>query len=159
VRVGIGWDLHRLVAGRPLVIGGVRLPFDRGEEGFSDGDAATHAIIDALLGAASLGDIGRHFPPGDPRWRGISSRALLVRVRSMLEEAGWRIGNVDVTVALEAPKIGPRAAEIRETIAADLGLEAAAVSVKGKTAEGLGDVGRGEAIEAWAVALIERSAP
>ncbi len=156
MRVGIGWDLHRLVAGRPLLVGGVAIPFARGEEGFSDGDALTHALIDALLGAAALGDIGRHFPPGDPRWKDISSRVLLARVRGMLEEAGWRVVNVDATVALEAPRIGPHVPEIRQRLAADLGLAPGAVSVKGKTAEGLGEVGRGEAIEAWAVALVER---
>jgi 2-C-methyl-D-erythritol 2,4-cyclodiphosphate synthase len=155
VRIGHGWDVHRLVPGRPLVLGGVDLPSDRGEDGFSDGDALLHAIIDALLGAAALGDIGQHFPPGREEWRGVSSRTLLARTRGLLAAAGLRPVNVDGTVALERPKILPHVPLIRRAIAADLGIDVEAVSVKGKTGEGLGPVGEGLAVEAWAVVLVE----
>jgi 2-C-methyl-D-erythritol 2,4-cyclodiphosphate synthase len=154
-RIGHGWDVHRLVPGRPLVLGGVDLPSDRGEDGFSDGDALLHAIIDALLGACALGDIGRHFPPGREEWRGVSSRTLLAKTRGLLAEAGFRPLNVDGTVALERPKILPHVPLIRRTIAADLGIDVEVVSVKGKTGEGLGPVGEGLAVEAWAVVLVE----
>jgi 2-C-methyl-D-erythritol 2,4-cyclodiphosphate synthase len=156
VRTGFGWDLHRLAAGRRLVLGGVEIPSDRGEEGFSDGDVLTHALIDALLGAACLGDIGRHFAPGDPRWKGISSRLLLARAREMIAAAGWRTANVDCIVVLEQPRISPYADDVRATLAADLGIPLDAVSVKSKTAEGLGDVGAGRAVEAFATVLLER---
>ena len=155
VRVGHGWDRHRLVAGRPLVLGGVAIPHDRGEDGFSDGDALLHALIDALLGACALGDIGQHFPPGREEWRGVSSRVLLAKVRDMLATAGFRPANVDCTVALEQPKILPHVPRIRAAIAEDLGVPLEAVSVKGKTGEGFGPVGEGLAVEAWAVALVE----
>ena len=154
-RVGHGWDVHRLVAGRPLMLGGVDLPSDRGEDGFSDGDALLHAIIDALLGACALGDIGEHFPPGRDEWRGVSSRVLLAKTRDLLAAAGFRPVNVDSTVALERPRILPHVPRIRRTIAEDLGIAVEAVSVKGKTGEGLGPVGEGLAVEAWAVALVE----
>jgi len=154
-RIGHGWDVHRLVAGRPLVLGGVDLPSDRGEDGFSDGDALLHALIDALLGACALGDIGQHFPPGSERWRGISSRVMLAKTRELLAAAGFRPVNADCTVALERPRILPHVPRIRRTIAEDLGIPVEAVSVKGKTGEGLGPVGEGLAVEAWAVALVE----
>jgi 2-C-methyl-D-erythritol 2,4-cyclodiphosphate synthase len=155
VRVGHGWDVHRLVAGRPLVLGGVDVPSERGEDGFSDGDVLLHAVIDALLGACALGDIGAHFPPGREEWRGVSSRVLLARTRGLLAAAGFRPVNVDCTVALEQPRILPYVPHIRRTIAEDLDLTLEAVSVKGKTGEGLGPVGEGSAVEAWAVALVE----
>jgi 2-C-methyl-D-erythritol 2,4-cyclodiphosphate synthase len=154
-RIGHGWDTHRLVPGRALVLGGVDVPSDRGEDGFSDGDALLHAIIDALLGAGALGDIGGHFPPGREEWRGVSSRVLLERTRELVAAAGLRLVNIDCTVALERPKILPHVPLIRRTIAADLGVPVEAVSVKGKTGEGLGPVGEGLAVEAWAVALVE----
>ena len=154
-RVGHGWDVHRLVAGRPLVLGGVDVPFDRGEDGFSDGDALLHALIDALLGACALGDIGAHFPSGREEWRGVSSRVLLARTRDLLAAAGFRPLNVDCTVALERPKILPLVPRMRRAIAEDLGIPVEAVSVKGKTGEGLGPVGEGLAVEAWAVVLVE----
>jgi 2-C-methyl-D-erythritol 2,4-cyclodiphosphate synthase len=154
-RVGHGWDTHRLVPGRPLVLGGVDVPSDRGEDGFSDGDALLHAIIDALLGAGALGDIGGHFPPGREEWRGVSSRVLLAKTRDLVAAAGLRPVNIDCTVALERPKILPHVPLIRRTIAADLGIAIEAVSVKGKTGEGLGPVGEGLAVEAWAVVLAE----
>ena len=154
-RIGHGWDVHRLVAGRPLVLGGVDLPSDRGEDGFSDGDALLHALIDALLGACALGDIGGHFPPGSEEFRGISSRVLLAKVRGLIAAAGFRPVNVDCTVALERPRIFPHVPRIRRTIAEDLGIPVESISVKGKTGEGLGPVGEGLAVEAWAVALVE----
>jgi len=154
MRVGLGWDIHRLVPGRPLLLGGVRLPSDRGEDGFSDGDVLIHALIDALLGPAGLGDIGGNFPPGREDLRGISSLILLERAMDMLRGAGWSVGNVDCVVALESPRILPHVAAIRASLARALGVSADQVSVKGKTREGMGEVGEGRAVEAWAVALI-----
>lgn len=155
MRVGLGYDIHRLVAGRPLVLGGVQIPGDRGEEGFSDGDALIHAVIDALLGPAGLGDIGSNFPPGREDLCGISSRVLLARALAMIRQAGMSVGNVDCVVVLESPRILAHVPAIRETLARDLGIPVQRVTVKGKTKEGLGEVGRGEAVEAYAVALIE----
>jgi 2-C-methyl-D-erythritol 2,4-cyclodiphosphate synthase len=157
MRIGLGWDFHRLVAGRPLLLGGVVLPCDRGEDGFSDGDVLVHALIDALLGPAGLGDIGGTFPPGRDELRGISSMVLLERTMAMLRAAGWSVGNVDCVVALEAARILPHAGAIRASLAGALGVTVDRVSVKGKTREGLGDVGDGRAVEAWAVALIEET--
>jgi len=153
-RAGTGYDLHRLTAGLPLVVGGVAIPSDRGAVGHSDADVACHAITDAILGAAGLGDIGRHFPDSDPRWKGASSLALLERVATMVRENGYDVGNVDVTIVLEAPRIRDHVSAMREAIARAIGVDAARVSVKGKTNEGLDAVGRGEAIAAHAVALI-----
>jgi len=153
-RAGTGYDLHRLTAGRPLVVGGVAIPSDRGAVGHSDADVACHAITDAILGAAGLGDIGRHFPDSDPRWKGASSLDLLERVAAMVRESGYEVGNVDVTIVLEAPRIRDHVGAMREAIARAIGVDAARVSVKGKTNEGLDAVGRGEAIAAHAVALI-----
>ena len=155
MRVGLGWDLHRLVAGRPLLLGGVALPAGTGEDGFSDGDVLVHALIDALLGPAGLGDIGANFPPGREELRGISSMVLLERTVAMVRAAGWEVGNVDCVVALETARILPHAAAIRSSLARVLGIPAERVSVKGKTREGLGEVGEGRAVEAWAVALLE----
>jgi len=155
IRVGSGWDLHRLVEGRPLWLGGVNIPSPKGEEAHSDGDVLLHAVIDALLGAAALGDIGTHFPPSEERWKDADSRHLLRMTLDLLKREGWRIGNLDCTVILESPKLGPYKETIRQTLAEDLGLSQEAVSVKAKTKEGVDAVGRGEAVEAFAAVLIE----
>ena len=154
-RIGEGWDTHALVAGRKLILGGVEIPHHKGLEGHSDADVLLHAISDALLGAAALGDIGRHFPDSDPQWRGADSRALLRAVNEKLMAAGFAVVNVDATVIAEAPKVSPHAEQMRSHIAADLGLPIGAVSVKATTSEKLGFTGRGEGIAAQAVALIE----
>ena len=153
-RVGTGYDLHRLVPGRPLVLGGVTIPSDRGALGHSDADVVCHAVTDAILGAASLGDIGRHFPDSDPRWKDASSIDLLTRVAIMVREAGFEVGNVDVTVILEAPKIRNYVDAMRAAVARAIGIDPARVSVKGKSNEGVDAVGRGEAIAAHVTALI-----
>lgn len=153
-RAGTGYDLHRLVEGRPLVIGGVTIPFDKGPLGHSDGDVVCHAATDAILGAAGLGDIGRHFPDSDPRWKGADSVALLAQAAAMVADAGYEVGNLDVTVVLERPKIKDRIDEMRARVAQALAVDAARVSIKGKTNEGVDAIGRGEAIAAHAVALI-----
>jgi 2-C-methyl-D-erythritol 4-phosphate cytidylyltransferase / 2-C-methyl-D-erythritol 2,4-cyclodiphosphate synthase len=153
-RAGTGYDLHRLAAGRPLVIGGVTIPSDRGAVGHSDADVACHAITDAILGAAGRGDIGRLFPDTDPRWKDASSLDLLARAAAVVREGGHEIGNVDVTIILEAPKIRDYVSAMRDAIAGALGIDADRVSVKGKTNEGVDAVGRGEAIAAHAIALI-----
>jgi 2-C-methyl-D-erythritol 2,4-cyclodiphosphate synthase len=155
MRVGLGYDIHRLVSGRPLLLGGIEIPSDRGEEGFSDGDVLIHALIDALLGPAGLGDIGSTFPPGREDLRGISSRVLLEQTRSLVRRAGWSVENVDCVVVLESPRILPHVAEIRGALARDLDIPVERVAVKGKTKEGLGPVGEGMAVEAYVVALIE----
>jgi 2-C-methyl-D-erythritol 4-phosphate cytidylyltransferase / 2-C-methyl-D-erythritol 2,4-cyclodiphosphate synthase len=153
-RAGTGYDLHRLAAGRPLVIGGVTIPSDRGAVGHSDADVACHAITDAILGAAGRGDIGRLFPDTDPRWKDASSLDLLARAAEVVREGGHEIGNVDVTIILEAPKIRDYVSAMRDAIAGALGVDADRVSVKGKTNEGVDAVGRGEAIAAHAIALV-----
>lgn len=154
VRVGTGYDSHRFDAARPLILGGVHFPDHPGLSGFSDGDAVAHAVIDALLGGACLGDIGTHFPPGVERWRGADSMELLSRVAAMLREHSWRAGNLDVTVICESPRVGPRAEAMRHLLAERAGLAPGAVSVKGKSNEGMGWVGRGEGIAVQAVALL-----
>jgi 2-C-methyl-D-erythritol 2,4-cyclodiphosphate synthase len=156
MRVGIGYDLHRLEPGRRFVLGGVELSSPRGPTGHSDADPLLHAIIDALLGAAALGDIGGHFPPGDPRWKDADSRELLRRVVGELDAAGWEIENVDAVVIVEAPRLAPHIAAIRESVALSLSVTRERVSVKAKTNEGLGPIGEGLAVAAQAVALIER---
>ncbi|MCS6802972.1 MAG: 2-C-methyl-D-erythritol 2,4-cyclodiphosphate synthase [Chloroflexota bacterium] len=156
MRVGLGVDAHRLVPGRRLVLGGVEIDYDHGLEGHSDGDAALHAAIDALLGAAGLGDIGEHFPSSDPRYRGISSRLLLREAAAMLAAAGWRVVNLDLVIIAEQPRLAPYRQAMRAAIAADLGLPVAAVSVKATTTDGLGFTGRRDGIAAQAVALVER---
>lgn len=156
-RVGIGIDFHRFAPGRRLVLGGVDIPHDQGLLGHSDADVVLHALCDALLGAAALGDIGQHFPPTEERWRGISSVVLLRRVRELLEGAGFRPLQVDVAVVAEKPRLAPYIPKMRRTIAEALGMPEAAVSVKATTAEGMGALGRGEGIGAWAVALIQRA--
>jgi 2-C-methyl-D-erythritol 4-phosphate cytidylyltransferase/2-C-methyl-D-erythritol 2,4-cyclodiphosphate synthase len=153
-RAGTGYDLHRLVAGRPLILGGVTIPSERGALGHSDADVVCHAVTDAILGAAGLGDIGRHFPDTDPRWKDAHSIDLLTRVVALVTGEGFVIGNVDVTVILETPKIRDHVGAMRASVAAALGIDAARVSIKGKTNEGVDAVGRGEAIAAHAIALI-----
>ena len=153
-RVGTGYDLHRLVEGRVLIIGGVAIPFEKGALGHSDADVACHAATDAILGAASLGDIGAHFPDSDPRWKDASSIELLRLAAALVRGAGYRIVNVDVVVVLERPKIAPHKQAIRQGLADAIGIAVEAVSVKGKTNEGVDAVGRGEAIAAHAVAMI-----
>ena len=155
-RVGVGYDAHRLVAGRRLVLGGVAIPHERGLLGHSDADVAIHATIDALLGAAALGDIGQHFPPSDPAYKDADSRRLLALVRELLERHGWRPVNVDCTIVAEAPKLAPFTAAMRAALGETLGIPAERVGVKATTNEGLGFVGREEGIAAIAVALIER---
>ena len=154
LRVGEGWDTHALVPGRRLVLGGVEIPSARGLLGHSDADALLHAITDALIGAAGLGDIGQHFPDTDERFRGADSVALLQEAAARVRAAGWRIANVDSTVVAQAPKLAPHIPAMRERIAQALGLEAGEVNVKAKTAEKLGPVGMGQAIEARAVVLL-----
>jgi len=155
IRVGIGNDLHRLETGRKLILGGVRIPFDKGPVGHSDGDVLAHAICDALLGAAHLGDIGRHFSNTSPQWKNASSLLFLKRVRELLDAAGYAIVNIDATVGLERPKLAPHISPMERRIAAALDLDPDQVSVKAKSGEGLDAIGRGEAIRVDAVALIE----
>jgi 2-C-methyl-D-erythritol 2,4-cyclodiphosphate synthase len=156
MRIGIGYDVHAFGPGDHLVLGGVRLPFARGIQAHSDGDVLLHAVCDALLGALALGDIGHHFPPGDPRWAGADSRALLRQVEALVRQHGWRVCNVDSVVVCEAPKLAPHIDAMRTHIAADLDMGVGAVSVKATTSERLGFTGRGEGIAAQAVALLER---
>jgi 2-C-methyl-D-erythritol 4-phosphate cytidylyltransferase/2-C-methyl-D-erythritol 2,4-cyclodiphosphate synthase len=153
-RAGTGYDLHRLVPGRPLVLGGVTIPAERGALGHSDADVVCHAVTDAILGAVCLGDIGRHFPDSDPRWAGASSLDLLKRAVGLADAQGFEVGNVDVTIVLEAPKIRDHVAAMRAAVAGAIGIDPARVSIKGKTNEGLDAVGRGEAVAAHAVALL-----
>lgn len=155
MRVGTGYDSHRFDPDRPLVIGGVSIPDHAGLTGHSDGDAVAHAVIDAVLGAAAAGDVGRHFPPTDDRWKGADSIDLLRRAAQVLEERGFRVVNVDVTVVCETPKIGPHAVAMCGRLSEALGVPADAVSVKGKTNEGMGWIGRGEGVAVHAVALVE----
>ncbi|HWP10880.1 MAG TPA: 2-C-methyl-D-erythritol 2,4-cyclodiphosphate synthase [Ramlibacter sp.] len=153
-RIGQGWDLHALVPGRELIIGGVRIPFERGLLGHSDADVLLHAITDALLGAAALGDIGRHFPDTDERFRNADSVLLLTEAARRVREQGWQIGNVDSTVIAQAPRLAPYVDAMRDRIAAALDLGPGLVNVKAKTSEKLGPVGQGQAIEARAVVLL-----
>jgi 2-C-methyl-D-erythritol 2,4-cyclodiphosphate synthase len=156
-RIGQGYDVHALVAGRKLILGGVEIPHPAGLLGHSDADALLHAITDAILGAAGLGDIGRLFPDTDERYRGADSRVLLRQAMAAVRAAGWRVGNVDATVVAQAPKIAPFVAAMAANIAADLGIEPGCVNVKGKTHERLGFEGRQEGIVAQAVALLVRA--
>lgn len=155
-RVGQGYDVHQLVEGRKLILGGVEIPHVTGLLGHSDADALLHAITDALLGAVALGDIGRHFPDTDPRYKGADSRALLRGAVTLLAGKGWRPVNVDATLIAQQPKLAPHAAAMVANVAADLGIPVDAVNIKGKTNERLGYLGREEAIEAQAVVLVER---
>jgi 2-C-methyl-D-erythritol 2,4-cyclodiphosphate synthase len=153
-RVGIGNDIHRLVEGRKLILGGVEIPHERGLLGHSDGDSLTHAITDALLGAAALGDIGSHFSDRDPRWAGADSLVFLRHVRDLLEERGFEIANVDATILAERPKMAPHISEMKVRLAEAMKISESQINVKAKTNEGLDSIGRGEAIAAQAVALI-----
>jgi 2-C-methyl-D-erythritol 2,4-cyclodiphosphate synthase len=156
LRIGQGFDVHAFSAGDHVMLGGVRIPHSQGLAAHSDGDVALHALCDALLGAAALGDIGQHFPPGDPRWKGADSGDLLARVAALLENSGWRVVNADLTIVCEAPRIGPHISAMREAISGRLGIGEDAVSVKATTTEQLGFCGRGEGIAASAVVLIQR---
>ncbi len=157
MRVGIGYDVHPLTVGRRLVLGGVDIPFAKGLDGWSDADALTHAIIDALLGAAGLGDIGSHFPPGEPEYKDISSLVLLKRVRDKLEEIGWLIGNIDATIVAEQPKLRDFIDRMRQQLSQTLGIASSQLSVKASTSNQLGFVGREEGMAVWAIALIEEA--
>jgi 2-C-methyl-D-erythritol 2,4-cyclodiphosphate synthase len=155
-RIGQGFDVHQLVEGRKLIIGGVTIPYEKGLLGHSDADVLLHAICDALLGAAGLGDIGRHFSDTDPRYKNIDSRVLLRNVHALLDEHGYAVVNIDATIIAQAPKMSPHIPLMVANVAHDLGMDASAVNVKAKTAERLGPVGRGEGIEAEATCLISQ---
>jgi len=156
IRVGQGWDVHRIAVGRPMILGGVTVACEFGLEGHSDADVLAHAITDAILGAAALGDIGMHFPDTDPRWKGGDSLMFLRHARDLAAEKGYRIGNVDSTVILERPKLKDYRSEIRARLAETLGIDVDRVSVKFKTAEKVGPVGEGKSAEAQAVVVLER---
>ena len=155
MRIGIGYDAHRLTRGRPLVLGGVEIPFEQGLEGWSDADVVVHAIIDALLGATALGDIGSHFPANDPAYEGISSIVLLNRTRNLLGEHGWRISNIDATIVAERPPLHPYIDQMRQNISQALSISKSQVGIKATTTEGLGFTGREEGIATYAVALLD----
>ena len=154
MRVGIGYDAHQLTTGRPLVLGGVEIPFEKGLKGWSDADVVVHAIMDALLGAAALGDIGNHFPPNNPTYKDISSITLLNRVGGLLKKQGWRISNVDATIIAERPLLRPYISQMKQNIGQALSLSESQVGIKATTNEGLGFIGREEGIAAYAVVLI-----
>ena len=156
IRTGIGYDIHRLASGRPLIVGGVEIPFEKGLAGHSDADVLCHAVADAILGAAGLGDIGMHFPDTDPRYRGISSLLLLEQVRERVRAAGFNIIYLDTILIAEAPRFGPYVAQMRARLAKAVGLEEDAVHIKAKTAEGLGALGRKEGIAAQAVCTLAK---
>lgn len=155
MRIGQGFDVHALVAGRALIIGGVAIPFEKGLDGHSDADVLLHAVCDALLGAAALGDIGRHFPDTDPRYKGADSRILLGQVAKLLRDGGFHVVNIDSTIIAQAPKMAPHIPAMVVNIAADLGIDRTRVNVKAKTTERLGFTGRGEGIAAEAIAMVE----
>lgn len=159
MRIGFGWDLHRLVEGRDLVLGGITIPAAFGESGHSDGDVLLHAVIDALLGSLALGDIGSHFPPSDPRWKDVESTLLLSKVIEMVQERNYKVINIDTNVILQEPKLGPHIEEIRGNLSELLFLDCSDVSVKAKTAEKMGPVGEGNAVEAHAALLLEEADP
>jgi 2-C-methyl-D-erythritol 2,4-cyclodiphosphate synthase len=154
-RAGIGYDLHRLAEGRKLILGGIEVPFHKGPAGHSDGDALAHAICDALLGAAGLGDIGAHFPDTDPKWKDVSSLRFLERVRDLLVERRLRISHIDAVVIMEKPKLGPHFPAMREALAKSLAISTSAINLKAKTNEGVDAIGRGEAIAAQAIVILE----
>ncbi len=156
IRVGEGWDTHALVEGRPLMLGGVQIPFEKGLLGHSDADVLLHAITDALLGAAGLGDIGQHFPDTDATYKGADSVKLLKTAYDHVKQLGWHLGNVDCTIVAQAPKLAPHRSDIRSSIAKALGLAESQVNVKAKTAEKMGPVGEGLSMEARAVVLIHK---
>jgi 2-C-methyl-D-erythritol 2,4-cyclodiphosphate synthase len=155
MRTGIGYDVHPLVPGRKLILGGVEIPFDKGLEGWSDADVLTHAVMDALLGAAALGDIGQHFPPGQPEYEGISSLVLLGRVVDKVEEKGFKVINIDATVVAEKPRLREYVDDMRCNLSRILGIDIDRVSVKASTSNGLGFIGSGEGIVTYVVAMIE----
>jgi 2-C-methyl-D-erythritol 2,4-cyclodiphosphate synthase len=157
IRIGQGFDVHAFGDGDHVMLGGVRVPHARGIVAHSDGDVVLHALCDAILGALALGDIGRHFPPGEERWRGADSRAFVRHCMALAAERGWRVANVDATVLAERPKVGPHAPLMRERIAQDLGVDVEAVSIKATTTERLGFTGREEGIAAMAVCLLVRA--
>lgn len=157
IRVGIGYDVHALTAGRRLVLGGVEVPFELGLSGWSDADVLTHAVMDALLGAAALGDIGRHFPPGDPQYKDISSLTLLAKVKELLAEKGWQVNNLDATIIAERPRLSDYINDMREKLCRTLGIDMERVSVKASTSDGLGFTGRGEGIATHAVAALKEN--
>ncbi|HKV26163.1 MAG TPA: 2-C-methyl-D-erythritol 2,4-cyclodiphosphate synthase [Candidatus Acidoferrum sp.] len=154
VRCGLGYDLHRLAPGRPLIVGGIELPFDKGPVGHSDGDVLAHALCDALLGAAGLGDIGTHFPDTDPKWKGANSLLFLRHARKLLDEKNFAIEWIDAVVITEKPKLGPHFPKMREALAGALGLAPGQIHLKAKTNEGVDAIGRGEAIAAHVVATL-----
>jgi 2-C-methyl-D-erythritol 2,4-cyclodiphosphate synthase len=156
IRTGLGWDVHRIAPGRPMILGGITIPADFGLEGHSDADILLHAVTDALLGAAALGDIGMHFPDTDPRWKGADSAQFLQHAAKLVRDLGYSIVNVDTTVILEKPKLKDHRAAIRESLARVLGLQLDCVSVKFKTAERVGPVGEGKSAEAQAIVTIEK---
>lgn len=153
-RIGQGYDVHQIREGLPMFLGGIQIPSDRGFVAHSDGDVAIHALCDALLGALALGDIGHLFPDTSDEWKGIDSKILLAKVMELVSERGWQVGNVDITIALQAPKLAPFVEQMRSVLAEILGVSADRVSVKATTTEHLGFVGRGEGCEVWAVALL-----
>lgn len=155
MRVGFGYDVHRLVEGRPLVLGGVEIPFEKGLLGHSDADVLAHAVMDALLGAAGAGDIGRHFPDTDERYRGISSLILLSRVGEVLADKGFTVGNIDAVIVAQKPKLAPYMEEMQLKMADALGIEISRINIKATTTEGLGFTGAGEGIAAYGTALLE----
>jgi 2-C-methyl-D-erythritol 2,4-cyclodiphosphate synthase len=157
MRIGIGYDAHRLTGKRPFILGGVEIPFEQGLEGWSDADVLVHAIIDALLGAAALGDIGTHFPANDPAYKGISSIILLGHTRNLLREQGWRISNIDATIIAERPLIHPFVDQMRQNISQALSISKSQVGIKATTTEGLGFTGREEGVAAYSVALLEEA--
>ncbi len=157
MRIGQGFDVHALVEGRLLIIGGVEIPYERGLLGHSDADVLLHAITDALLGAAGMGDIGQHFPDTDPKFKDANSRHLLRETARLIDWAGYAVVNIDATIIAQAPRMAPHVAQMAANIAVDLGIEAGCVNIKAKTTERLGFTGRGEGIVAQAVALIERA--
>src|SRR5712692_7932439 len=154
-RSGIGYDLHRLAEGRKLILGGIEVPFEKGPVGHSDGDALAHALCDALLGAAGLGDIGTHFPDTDPQWKGASSLVFLETIRKLLDQRRLRIAHIDAIVIAERPKLGSHFPAMREALGKALGVEPARINLKAKTHEGVGEIGRGEALAAQAIATLE----
>ena len=158
MRIGQGFDVHQLVVGRRLVLGGIEIPFERGLEGHSDGDALLHAVTDAILGAIGAGDLGQHFPSSDERWRGAASGALLEQVVSMMIEAGFSIGNVDATIVAQAPRLAPHQKAMRENLAGLLGVSPSRVNLKITSTDALGAIGRGEGIAGMAVVLLDEAA-
>lgn len=157
IRVGLGYDKHVLTEGRKLLLGGVELPFEKGEAGHSDGDVLLHAITDSLLGASGLGDIGSYFPPNEPQWKDADSKILLKTCWEDVKNAGWSLGNLDCVIALEKPKFLPYREQVRDSIAKILGVEKSQIFVKAKTGEKLGDIGQGRAVEVWTVCLLEKN--